>query len=112
MNSNLKVFLILLSVILITIILKLVSKKKLPIKYSLFWLLSASVVLLVGIFPNFIAKFTKIFGFETSSSLIACVIIGLLLLITLLLTIIISEQKRKILLLIQEVSLLKEKINK
>lgn len=112
MNSNLRIFLVVLSLILVLIILRLVAKNKLPVKYSLFWFLSSFVVFLVGVFPNFIGFFTKIIGFETSSSLIVCIIIGLLLLITLLLTIIISEQKRKLLLLVQEVSLLKEKVEK
>lgn len=112
MQNNLRVVLILLSVILVIIILKLVAKNKLPIKYSLFWLASAIVVFLVGLVPRFIGEFTSLIGFETSASLITGIIVGLLLLITLLLTIIISEQKRRIILLVQEVSILKEKINK
>lgn len=110
MNNNLRLFLVILSILLVIIILRLVAKNKLPVKYSLFWLLSSFVVFLVGVFPNFIGMFTKLIGFETTASLIACTIIGLLLLITLFLTIIVSEQKRKLLLLVQEVSLLKEKI--
>lgn len=112
MNSNLRFVMIILAIILFIIILRLVSKNKLPIKYSLFWFSSAFIVLLVGLIPNLIGFFTRLIGFETYSSLIAGVIIGLLLLITLFLTIIVSEQKRKLLLLVQEVSLLKEQINK
>lgn len=109
MQNNLRILLILLSIVLVFIILKLVSKNKLPIKYSLFWLASAVVVFLVGLVPNLIGKVTSLIGFETSVSLITGIILGVLLLITLLLTIIISEQKRKIILLVQEVSMLKEK---
>ncbi len=112
MNNHLRFFLIILSITLAILILRLVAKNKLPVKYSLFWLLSSFAVFLVGVIPSFIGMFTKLIGFETTSSLIACVIIGLLLLITLVLTIIVSEQKRKLLLLVQEVSLLKEKIEK
>lgn len=111
MQSNLRVVLILLSIALVIIILKLVAKNKLPIKYSLFWIASSLVVFLVGLVPSFIGRFTSMIGFETSASLITGIIVGLLLLITLLLTLIISEQKKKIILLIQEVSILKEKIN-
>lgn len=110
MNNHLRIFLIVLSIILTILLLRLVAKNKLPVKYSLFWFLSAFVVFLVGVIPNFMGMFTRLIGFETTSSLIACVVIGLLLLITLVLTIIVSEQKRKLLLLVQEVSLLKEKI--
>ena len=109
MSRQLRVVLIVLGITLIFIILSLIAKRKLPIKYSLFWFFSAFIILLVGIVPNFIRIFTKLIGFETTSNLVIDVIMGLLLLITLLLTIIISEQKRKIVLLIQEISILKEK---
>ena len=111
MQTNLKIFLIVFSLVLILSILKLISKNKLPIKYSLFWLAASIVILLVGTVPDVITFFTSLIGFETSVSLVTGIILGLLLLITLLLTIIISEQKRKITLLIQEVSMLKEKVD-
>ena len=109
MSSNLKIILIVIGLFLLSIILVLVAKKKLPIKYSLFWLLAALVIFLVGLVPEFISIFTRIFGFETTSNLVAGIIILVLLLITMLLTIILAEQKRKVTLLIQEVSILKEK---
>jgi hypothetical protein len=112
MNDSLRILLIVFSIALTIIILKLLSKKKLPVKYSLFWLVAAIVIFLVGAFPNFIGQFTSLIGFQATSNLVTGIIIGLLLLITLLLTIIVSEQKRKIILLVQEVSILKEKIDK
>lgn len=108
MNSNLRILLVVLSIVLTLIILRLISKNKLPIKYSLFWLFSAFIIFLVGAFPNFVGMFTGLIGFETTSNLVIGIMIGILLLITLLLTIIISEQKRKITLLVQEVSMLKQ----
>jgi len=109
MSDNLRILLFILGFILTIIILRLVSKNKLPIKYSLFWLISSVIIMLVGIVPDFVAIFTKLMGFETTSNLVIGIIISLLLGITLLLTIIISEQKRKITLLIQEVAILKNK---
>ena len=107
MSSNLRIVLVTLAIVLVIIILGLVAKNKLPIKYSLFWLLSALVIFLVGLVPDFIGIFTKFIGFETTASLVTGIVIGLLMIITLLLTVIIAEQKRKITLLIQEVSILK-----
>ena len=113
MNNNLRLCLIFIGVALLLIVLILVAKKKLPIKYSIFWFLASLAIFLVGAFPEFIGIFTKIMGFETTSSLVIGIIVGILLIITLLLTVIIAEQKRKITLLIQEVSILKkDKINK
>ena len=79
MSNNLKVALIVVGAFLIVSVLTLVAKKKLPIKYSLFWLAAAFVILLVGAVPKFIGIFTKAIGFETSSSLVTGIIVGLLL---------------------------------
>lgn len=111
MHNNLRVLLVIFSIILIILILKLISKNKIPIKYSLFWLVAALIIFLVGAFPNFISIFTRLIGFETTSNLVVGIILGILLCLTLLLTIIISDQKRRIKLLIQEVSILKSQFD-
>ncbi len=107
MSNYLRITLVIVGLLLSIANLILISKKKMPIKYSLFWFFAALTIFLVGAFPNFIGIFTKLIGFETTASLVIGIIVGILLLITLLLTVIIAEQKRKITLLIQEVSLLK-----
>lgn len=112
MSLNLRIFLVIFSICLMLIILALISKRKLPIKYSLFWFFSSLLILLVGLFPNFIEIFTSLIGFQTTSNLVIGIILGIVLFITLLLTLIISEQKQRIKLLIQEVSLLKEKVER
>jgi hypothetical protein len=55
---------------------------------------------------------TKLLGFKMFSNLIFSILIGVLMLICLALTIIVSGQREKIRLLIQEVSIIKKKINK
>lgn len=110
MNIHLRIFLIIFALLLIVLILKLINSRKLPIKYSLFWLFAAILIFLVGIIPNFINVFTSLIGFQTTSNLVIGIILVIVLIITLLLTLIISEQKQRIILLMQEVSLLKNKI--
>lgn len=109
MANNLRILLVLFSIGLFAITFTLIYRKKIPINISLFWLLSALIIMILGIFPNFINFFTKIVGFETTSNFIIGIILTILLLNTLLLTIVINEQNKKITLLIQEVSILKEK---
>lgn len=111
MSNNLRILLVIVAILLILLIMRLISKNKLPVKYSLFWLCACLVIFLVGAFPNFINIFTKLVGFQTTSNLVTGIIIGLLLIIVLLLTIIISDLKRRITLLIQEVSILKNYLN-
>ncbi len=112
MSFSLRLFLIIFSLILAFIIFHLIYKKKIQISFSIFWLFSALLILLVGLFPDFINIFTRIIGFETTSNLVIGIILGILLFNTLLLTIILTEQNRKITLLIQEVSILKYELNK
>lgn len=112
MSTNLKVLLIVTSILLFLIICRLISKKKLPIKYSLFWIFASVVIFVVGLIPEFVQIFTGLMGFETTSNMVIGVLIGVLFLLTLLLTIIISNQKKQIVLLTQEISLLKSKIEK
>ena len=110
MDNNLRILLVIFAIFLISIILNLVSKNKIPIKYSLFWMIAAIIILLVGAVPNFINIFTKLIGFKTTANLVVGIILGILLCITLLLTIIVSDQKRRIKLLVQEVSMIKAKL--
>ncbi len=112
MNLHLRIFLIIFSLFLALLVFKLINSRKLPIKYSLFWLFASSLIFLVGLIPDFINIFTSFIGFQTTSNLVIGIILGIVLIITLLLTLIISEQKKRITLLIQEVSLLKKEKKK
>ena len=108
MSNNLRILLVIFAVILFFTTLNLISKNRIPIRYSLFWILSSLLLLLVGIFPSFIAKITNFIGFETTSNMVIGMILILLLFITLILTIIVSGQQKKINLLIQEISIIKK----
>ena len=112
MRTNLRILLIFFSIILIIELLRLLSKEKISIKYSLVWLASSFLIFLVGVFPNFVGFFTNLIGFKTTSNLVIGIILSLLLLITLFLTVIINDQKNKIKLLIQEISMLKKEGSK
>lgn len=110
MSDNLRILLIIFSILLFIIILSLMSKNKIPIRYSLLWIFSSILIFIVGAFPDFIGLFTEMVGFQTTSNLVIGIILSLLLCITLILTIIVSGHKRKIKLLIQEVSIMKNKL--
>ncbi len=107
MSNNLRFLLIIFSIVLFITMLNLLSKNKVPVRYSLLWIISSILIFVVGAFPNFIGMFTSMIGFQTTSNLVIGIILTILLVITLLLTLIVSGQKRKIKLLIQEVSMIK-----
>lgn len=105
--NKLYIILIVFSIIWILEILHLIRNSKISIKYSLIWLIMAVLLLLVGLFPNFITKVAAIFGFLPTHFVIG-IIFTLLLMLTLSLTLIVTNQKTQINKLIQEVSILKK----
>ena len=108
MSKALVISLISFSIIWIIIILRLVRRGKISVKYSMIWLFVALVLLIVGIFPGLMSLVADFFGFLTVSNLVIGIILTLLLLISLFLTIIITNQRSLINKLIQEVSLIKK----
>lgn len=112
MTFNLRILIILFSILLSLTIFYIVRKGRITIKYSMFWLFSAVLVLVMGMFPEAIQKIANLLGFELASNMIFGMIIGILIFINISLTIIVSGQQQKIILLIQEIAILNEKVNK
>lgn len=112
MNTKLTFLILSFSLFLILIIIYFTSRKKIIVKYSLVWFISTFILVIFSIFPKLLKMVTSILGFELASNMVYAIFIGLLLFICLSLTIIVSGQKEKIKLLIQETSILKEKIEK
>ena len=112
MSISLRITLSIFALILTVITVIVLRRGRIPIKYSLLWFFSAFIICMVAIFPSGLVFLANSLGFETMSNLVIGIIIGILLFLTMSLTIITSGQKKKITLLIQEVSMLKEKINK
>ena len=109
MSNNLRISLFIFSIITLFVIFYLLKKEKLPVKYSMIWLISSIILMLVSIIPWSLESISEIIGFQTISNLVIAIILALLLMITMILTIIVSVQNKKITLLIQEISLLKDK---
>lgn len=110
MSFSLRLGLIIVSLLLLIVVITILKKGRMPVKYSLFWLLSAIIILLIGIIPDLFGAIAGIFGFNTMSNLVIGMFIFILLMITIFLTVIVSGQKKKNTLLIQEISMLKDQI--
>ena len=111
MSFNLRLGLIIVSLILLVFIGVVLKKNKMPVKYSMVWIFSSLLILLIALIPGLFMELSELIGFVAMSNMVIGIFIFILLIITLALTIIVSGQRKKITLLIQEVSLLKEKIN-
>ena len=97
--------------LLLFIILFLLKRGRIPVKFALLWIFISVILLLVGLFPEIISSVAGLFGYKTMSNMLIGILISMLIFITIALTIIVSGQKYRITLLTQELSMLKEKVN-
>lgn len=110
MNTTLRFFLIIVILIYLIIIINFLKRKKLDLKYSLIWLFSSLVLLLLIIFPGIVYAFSDFIGIATPINVVFVVEAIFVLIILLSLTTIVSklnEQNRK---LTQYVALLEKRI--
>ena len=111
MNLHLQIVSILFLFTILIAIIYILRKGRIAIKYALVWFFAAIVLLLLVIFPGLMDSLSNLLGFEVGSNMIFAGLIAMLIFINIALTVIVSGQSNKIRLLIQEVSMLKEKID-
>ena len=111
MSVNLKLILLVFSIILILITTHILKKGRISEKYSFLWYFISFVIFILVLFPGLFQFLSNKLGFQVMSNLIIGILLVLLIFLTMSLTIIASGQKKKTTLLIQEISILKEKIN-
>ena len=111
MSFNLSIALIAVSAFLLVLTIYYLRKGSIPLKYSLVWFGVSLVLLCCAFLPEWLINITKLLGFQTTSNLIIGILFVLLFVICLVLTIVVSSQSKKIVLLIQEVSMLKSRLN-
>ena len=110
MNTTLKLFLLILLLFQLLLIIRIVHKKKLSMKYASFWIFI--LMSIVVIFPSMIFKLSELLGFEVASNMILLIGFFFLFYLIFILTISLSVQNENIKSLIQEISMLKERVDK
>ena len=111
MPLNLRLSVLVIAIILLITILKVLNKELIPVKYSLLWMVGIIVLFILAIWPNLLVFFADYLGFQTIANMVTGVMFVILIFISISLTVIVSGQKRRITQLVQEVSLLKSKVN-
>lgn len=111
LNKRLSIALVIYALIWAVVLIVSIRKNKISIRYSIVWFVMALSIFVVGAFPDLVELINDVFGFEVIANLIIGFLITLLAIVTLALTFYITKQKKQINLLIQEVSILKAKIN-
>lgn len=111
MPLNLRLSILIIALILAAVILRVLHKDMIPVKYSLLWGIGVILLIILSIWPNILVSLANLIGFQTISNMVTGVLFVILLFITISLTVIVSGQKKKITLLVQEVSVLKNRVN-
>lgn len=108
MANELRFTILLVAIIILGIILQLLRRGRIPVKFTLLWVIADGILFLLAVFPFVLNIITGIVGFQTTSNLVIGIFIVILLLVTIALTVIVAGQATKTQLLIQELSMLKQ----
>lgn len=105
MSITLRILLLIAAIITAVWILHKIKKSKVKMESSIYWILFAGVLLILGLFPEVSYKLGDIFGIQSPANLIFLVIIFLLLEKIFTLSIVVSQLEEKITILSAEVAL-------
>lgn len=110
MQVELRIVLIIITLIYLFFILKAIKNKKMQISLSLFWIFTGIILLVAAIVPNIFKDISDLLGFETTANMIFCVTIFLAFYLIFNLTTLLSKENKKTTKLIQEISVLKKRV--
>lgn len=110
MDTTLQMFLIVLILMFLMLILYFISKKELNLKYSLTWLLSGFILLIIAIFPQIVNRIGSFVGIISPVNTIFLFSGMFTILILLTLTFIVSRLNNRIYKLTQTIALIEKRV--
>lgn len=110
MNHILQASLIVGILVYFYILLYLIKKKSLNLKYTLLWIFSGVIILVIAIFPNIMLGLTACLGIVDATNGVFALIIFFILIILMSITAIVSKMKEKNKQLIQQCALLEKRV--
>ena len=110
MDLTLRIALIVITVIYLFIVLKAIKNKKVQISFSVLWILIGLILFIALAIPNLVDNVSKMLGFELSVNMIFCVAIFICFYLIFNLNIWVSKENKKNILLVQEISILKKRV--
>lgn len=110
MNITLRIFLIILLLVFLALVFLQINKKKISMRYASLWIIIIFLLIIVTIFPGIIIKMANLLGFETTSNMVFLLGFFVLAYLIFVLTTNLSKANEKNKNLVQELSILKKKI--
>jgi hypothetical protein len=110
MTQRLQIILLIGTILNTILVIRLIRKGTLQLKYSLIWIITASLLILLASFPIILDKLSIILGIFTPTNLLFLLNLFFQLIVLLSLTIALSKCSVRIKILTQEVALLQHKL--
>jgi len=110
MNRVLQISLISAMLIYFYILFYLIKKKSLNLKYTLLWIFSGLIMLIVAVFPNIMICITSFLGIVDVTNAVFALILFFVLIILMSITGIVSKMKEKNKQLVQQCALLEKRV--
>lgn len=108
--STLRISLVLIVIIYFALVLLLLKKRAISLKYTLLWLLAGFVMGIMVIWPQTLVMSIRIIGIEDNMNGLFVFSIGFLIAIAMALTSIVSRQTDKIRSLVQTIAMLEKRV--
>ena len=112
MTAMLQIVAVIAVLVFFIILISLLKKNKLALRYSLLWMLSGLVMLILALFPGLLDQFAHLIGVYSSVNALFAVLISCGLMLMISFTVIVSKEKREIVRLVQENAILEERIRR
>ena len=110
MTSSMRYAILLAIVSYFIILIAMLRKKRLTMRYALLWLFSGVVLLVLSLFPGLLQTVTSLLGFQVPSNALFAILFFFVLMILMSLTYITSKQSEYIKRLVQHTALLEERL--
>lgn len=107
--GRLRATLILAILLFYIIVLALLKRRRLTLKYTLLWMMTGLVMLVLALFPQILARIAKLLGIQNVMNTLYVLALAFILMLIMMLTSIVSSQTDRIRRLAQSQALLEER---
>lgn len=109
-TQRLQWFAIIVGILFLVMMIELIRKNRVALKYALLWLLSGVLMLLFAIFPQLLDRMARMIGIYSPVNALFAVLLSCGLVLMISFSVIMSGNKKAIVRLTQEISLMENRI--
>ena len=110
MSGVLRIVLLVVVAVYFVILIHLLKKNRMTLKYSLLWMLVGVVMLLIGVFPEVFMWAARLIGVDVPSNALFAVLNFCMIVLLMFLTAVVSGQSNRITRLTQSLALLEKRV--